>query len=100
MTPAVENLKKEILIPRVKVVKFHHAVAQFISLITRTRCYIQTLVDFLTTGTDNPDKYDLVKLLRVTKYLKGKPGMNNTLPVDLLSIINWYVDASCVINEY
>ncbi len=71
---------------------FHHTVAQFLFMLTRTRHITQTAVAFLMTRVKSPDKDDWGKLKHVLKYLNRTKYLKLKLSVDNLGLLKWYVD--------
>jgi hypothetical protein len=70
-------------------------VAQLLFASARSRKDIQTAVSFLTTRVKQPDEDDWGKLKRLLSYIRGTVYMPLILKADSLSIIKWWVDASC-----
>jgi hypothetical protein len=61
---------------------------------TRARRDIQTVVAFLTTRVNAPDKDDWGKLKCVLQYLNKIKYLKLTIIVKDLAILKWYVDGS------
>ncbi len=74
---------------------FHHTVYQLLFAANRACRDIQTVVSFLTTRVQAPDKDDWGKLKRVPKYLKGTRYLKLILSADEMNLaIHWYIDGS------
>ena len=58
-----------------------------------------TEVKFLTMHEKKPDKYDLGKMKRVSKYLKEMRELKLTLSVGDMLVVEWWVDASYAVHE-
>ena len=82
------------LLPEELASQFHRTVAQLLFLCMRANQDIQITVYFLTTRVKSPDVDDWGKLRHCLLYFKGTRHMERYLSADLLSHINWYVDAS------
>ena len=54
---------------------------------------------FLTTRVKNTNEDDWGNMKRLLKYLKGIRHMKFTLKVDSMSMVIWWVDASCNTHE-
>ena len=77
----------------------HHKVEHILFMPSRSRRDSQTAVVFLKRCVKNPDEDYWSKIVRVLKYFKVKRGLNLTLCVDDLFIINWWVDASYEVQK-
>ena len=92
-SPARDNLfdiredKDRKLLPEEQASQFHRTVAQLLFLCMRARPDIQTLVSFLTTRVQEPDKDDWGKLRHGLMNLKGTLHMKRYIGAESLCII-------------
>ena len=71
---------------------FHHVVVQLIFLPQRACRDIQLPVSCMTQRVNEPDRDDKGGLIRLLEYLNGTKHMKQTLEVDNLSTLHWFID--------
>jgi hypothetical protein len=95
----VRNESKAKFLPKKQAQAFHHTVAQLLFLCKRTRRDVQTVVSFLTTYVKRPNKDNWGKLKQVLRYLSGTRHMKLNLSADILTTIQWWVNASHAVHN-
>ena len=74
---------------------FHRATMQLMYLAQRARPDLRTAISFLCTRVSAPDRHDLAKLARTTKYLDCTQDLKLRLSNgDGCRNIRWWIDAS------
>ena len=80
--------------PEEQAREHHHPKSQLLFISSIGRRDIQTAILFLITRARKPYKDDRNKLKCLLKYLKSTKHMRLKLSVEILSFIQWWVDAS------
>jgi hypothetical protein len=79
--------------------RFHHLTAKLLYLAKRTRPDLLTPVSFLTKRVNKPNSFDMDKLKRAIKYLRGTREMGIKLEADKNLAVLAYVDASYGVHD-
>ena len=86
-------------LPEEQAKDYLHSTAQLLFIPYKGRRDIHIAVGFITTRVRKTDEDDWGNLKLLLKYLKGKNHMKFTLLVESLSVIQWWLDASYIINH-
>ncbi len=78
---------------------FHHTTAHLLLLSMHGRHDIQSATAFLTMRVRSPDEDDWGKIKQVLGYLMGTKNMPMMLPVDSLTLFQWWVDATYAVHH-
>ena len=73
-------------------------VAKLLFLSKRARPDLQTAIAFLCTRVKEADIDDYKKLSRVIKYIRATKELHLTLEAESLSVIQWWIDASDLVE--